>query len=314
MNELGEAGKILPGRQIVWLALKSFKAADSSGVARGLDHLGQVQIVSGDLRKLKLAWDYFVENLPSTSAAPMVWFRDAFRRKLTSVDDLRDNLLRHDMMEEGDPSKTHEHLRKAVEAVLRLRQSRDNQAARESLTRDALGTSPIAADILGGRSQRKDRQGQRQEHVASPSAAAPQTAAPVIIKNSSNPKANAKAIAEPKAKAKAEGKSEGGRAPCRNFHGAEKTRRYGDRCRFMHEPSGAEDRAAIKAMAKAALQAVPTPSPKRSASTDSRKSESAKVVNARAQHRSQGTCRFGDNCRFSHPLHTIASREAVRWG
>ncbi len=82
------------------------------------------------------------------------------------------------MMEDGDPSKTCEHLREAVEAVLRLRQSRANQEARESLARDALGSSSIAADVLDGRSQRRGRQGQRQEHVTSPGAAAPQMAAP----------------------------------------------------------------------------------------------------------------------------------------
>jgi hypothetical protein len=85
--------------------LKSFKAADNSDVACGLDHLGQALIVNGDLPKFKLAWDYVVENLPST-----------FRRKLAGVDDLRDHLLRHDMTEDGDASKTCEHLRKAVES------------------------------------------------------------------------------------------------------------------------------------------------------------------------------------------------------
>jgi hypothetical protein len=228
------------------LVLTSFTAAVNSDVARGLGHLGQVQIVSGDLRKNKLAWEYAIENLPSTSVAP---FRNSLRRKLTSVEDLRDHLLRYDTMEEGCPNKTYELRCEAVEAVLRLRQSRANQEARESSMRDALSSSSSAADALGCRSQRRERQGNKQEHAASPGAAAPRAAAPASAKAAANPKANAKAKAEPKAKAKAEGKADGAKEGCRNFRGAEKTCRYGDSCRFTRDPSTAEDRATIRARA-----------------------------------------------------------------
>jgi hypothetical protein len=153
----------------------------------------------------------------------------------------------------------------------------------------------MAAEILGtskdkqakGKAKAEGRGNGKQGGVAD-------TAAPAVPEAGGAAKANAKAkpdggsssppTADAIARANAQAK-----VPCRAFH-ANKTCRHGDKRRHTREPKSEDGR---KAVAKAAQ--------KRSASTNSRRSQNdTTVVRACLMFRNQGTRKHGDKRKFSH--------------
>jgi hypothetical protein len=271
MNELGKSGRILSGRQQAYLVLNSFRAADNSELVFGFDHLASLSVVKGNLFEFKIQWDHILENM-STPIAPSN-LQDAFYRKLLGVEDLKEDLNRYDRMPIGDANKTNEWLHKAVDSAIVIRRQRKNQEVWESLIKGASSGHAMAAEILGTSKDNKQAKGKAKSEGRGngKSGGTSEAAAPAVPKAGGVAKASAKAkpdsgsTSSPSADAIARAKAQA-KVPCRVFH-ANKTCRYGDKCRYMHEPKSAEDR---KAVAKAAQ--------KRSASTDSRRSQNDTTV------------------------------------
>ena len=52
MEEAARKGKVLTGRQIVWMVCESFKTHDRSELLFSFDHLANLSIHTGDLHEL----------------------------------------------------------------------------------------------------------------------------------------------------------------------------------------------------------------------------------------------------------------------
>jgi hypothetical protein len=177
-----------------------------------------------------------------------------------------------------------------------IRRQRKNQEVRERLIQGAPSGHAMAAEILGTSTDNKQAKGKAKAEGRGNGKAGgtTETAAPAVPKAGAAAKANAKAkpdsglASAPSADAIARAKAQA-KVPRRALH-ANKTCRYGDKRRYMHEPQSEEDR---KAVAKAAQ--------KRSASTDSRPSQNdTTVVRACLMSRNRGSRKRRDKRKFSH--------------
>ena len=103
MQEMSRKGKVLKGRQIVWIVLESFKTFDGSDLMFGFDHLSNLHIQKHDLHGFIVKWNHILDNM-GENAITKGNLRDVFYRKIQNEKDLHYDLNHYERMPEKERS------------------------------------------------------------------------------------------------------------------------------------------------------------------------------------------------------------------
>ena len=125
MEETSRRGKVLKGRQMVWMVCESFKTFDQTELIYGFDHLSQLKITNHDLHAFVVSWNHVLENMGDNAMSEKM-LRDVFYRKINSDKELAYDLNRYERMKEGTGEKTYAFLVDCVESAIKVQGQKKN--------------------------------------------------------------------------------------------------------------------------------------------------------------------------------------------
>jgi len=131
-EEATRNGKLVTGRQLVFMFLESYKTFDRCDIVYGFDHLGNLKVKNHDLHEFHMTWNHIIDNM-GKFAVDSLHLRDVFYRKIKDEPDMNWDIKNYERMPENDPNKAYEHLKSCVARVITMQEQKKNLADREAL-------------------------------------------------------------------------------------------------------------------------------------------------------------------------------------
>jgi hypothetical protein len=131
MEAATREGKILKGRQIVWMVCESFKTHDRSDLLFTFDHLAQVEVRNHDLHDFMIQWNHVLDNMGHNSISQLM-LGGVFFRKIQRENALFLALNAYEHYPESHPEKTYQWLLGRVEAVTKVQEQRKNMLEKKN--------------------------------------------------------------------------------------------------------------------------------------------------------------------------------------
>ena len=239
-REAVEKGKVLKGRQIVWLILDYYKCNANLELVYTIEHLTGLQWMGDKQMHTFLAnWHFIIGNMKDTLGIPTL--QDLFERKIRVSKELSEDIGHYDRQPEGPGGdRTYKFLLESVGRAISRQKLQRNRVEKDKMIKGhGPGPDPNAMGAEGGPDKKKDKPKPKGEGQG---------------KAKAKPEAKTKAKAKGKANAGGEGRGRSGsrergydgpKRVCVFFNGDGGCNKGKD-CAFEHRLVYGEEKKALK--------------------------------------------------------------------
>jgi hypothetical protein len=141
-------GRILKGRQIVWLILDHYKCNSNLELVYTIEHLtGLKWLGDGSMHTFLANWHFIIGSMKDTLGVATL--RDLFERKIRQSKELSEDLAHYDRCPEGADDRTYKFLLESVARAIARQKMNRNRADRDRIVNKS-GVDPSAFPSEGG--------------------------------------------------------------------------------------------------------------------------------------------------------------------
>jgi hypothetical protein len=181
-------GRILKGRQIVWLILDHYKCNSNLELVYTIEHLtGLKWLGDGSMHTFLANWHFIIGSMKDTLGVATL--RDLFERKIRPSKELSEDLAHYDRCPEGHDDRTYKFLLESVARAIARQKMNRNRADRDRI----VNRSGVDPGAFPGEGDNAKEAAKKKE-----------------AKDKAKAKEKAKAKGAPREKAKAKGKADAG--------------------------------------------------------------------------------------------------------